>query len=138
MLHLETNLRIVWQFSSHSIAKIVELFRSKTISSDVVILVYRMSLSVLFTLVSSSVLHPRTRSLIKLKASLNGFKPLFSFGQTFYTSAGRGWLQNTKKTVCLEQFANDCRKTNSKVITPTNHNRSKQSVETIRIASNYM
>lgn len=68
MLHLGTNLRIVGQFSSHSIAKIVELFWSKTIRSDFVILVEPIEwvLSVLFTLVSSSIFHPRTRSLVTL------------------------------------------------------------------------
>ena len=37
-----------------------------------------------------------------------------------------------------QQFSNDCRKTNDKVITPTNHNRSKQSDEPIRIPSSYL
>ena len=35
----------------------------------------------------------------------------------------------------LERFSNDCRKTKTKVITPTNHNRSKQRNEPIRIPS---
>ena len=35
----------------------------------------------------------------------------------------------------LEQFLNDCRKTNTKVITPTNHNISKQWDEPIGIPS---
>ena len=36
----------------------------------------------------------------------------------------------------LEQFSNGCRKANAKVITSTNHNKSKQHDESIRILSN--
>ena len=38
----------------------------------------------------------------------------------------------------LERFSNDCQETNTKVITPTNHIRSKQRDELIRIPSNYL
>lgn len=39
-----------------------------------------------------------------------------------------------KDYFCLiERFANDCRKINNKVITPTNHNSRKQRDEAIRI-----
>ena len=36
----------------------------------------------------------------------------------------------------IEMFSNNFQKTNTKVITPTNHNRSKQHDEPIRIPSN--
>ena len=39
-----------------------------------------------------------------------------------------GWL--------LERFSNDCRKTKTKAITPSNHNRSRQRDEPITIPSN--
>ena len=38
----------------------------------------------------------------------------------------------------LERFSNDCRKTKTKAITPTNHNWSKQCDEPIRIPTNYI
>ena len=38
----------------------------------------------------------------------------------------------------IEQFSNDCRKTKTKVITLTNHNRNKQRREPIRIPSNHL
>ena len=38
----------------------------------------------------------------------------------------------------IEQFSNDCRKTKTKAITPTNHDRGKQRDEPITIPSNYM
>ena len=38
----------------------------------------------------------------------------------------------------LERFSNDCRKTQTKAITPTNHNRSRQRDEPITIPSNYL
>ena len=38
----------------------------------------------------------------------------------------------------IERFSNDCRKTKTKVITLTNHNRNKQRHEPIRIPSNYL
>ena len=38
----------------------------------------------------------------------------------------------------LERFSNDCRKTKTKVITPTNHNGGKQRDEPITIPSNYL
>ena len=38
----------------------------------------------------------------------------------------------------LERFSNDCRKTKSKAITPTNHNRSRQRDELITIPSSYI
>ena len=37
----------------------------------------------------------------------------------------------------MERFSNDCRKTKTKAITPTNHNRSRQRHEPITIPSNY-
>ena len=38
----------------------------------------------------------------------------------------------------LERFSNDCGKTKTKAITPTNHDRSRQRDEPITIASNYL
>ena len=38
----------------------------------------------------------------------------------------------------LERFSNDCRKTKTKAIAPTNHNRSRQRDEPITIPSNYL
>ena len=38
----------------------------------------------------------------------------------------------------LEHFSNDCRKTNSKAIIPTNHNKSKRCDETIRVPRNHL
>ena len=38
----------------------------------------------------------------------------------------------------LERFSNDCRKTNTKGITSSNHNRSKQLDEPIRTSSNHL
>ena len=38
----------------------------------------------------------------------------------------------------LEQFSNDCRKTKTKAITLTNHNRSRQRDEPITIPSNFL
>ena len=37
----------------------------------------------------------------------------------------------------IERFSNDCRKTKTKAITPTNHNRSRQRDEPITMPSNY-
>ena len=37
-----------------------------------------------------------------------------------------------------ERFSNDCRKTETKAITPTNHNRTRQRDEQITIPSNYL
>ena len=36
---------------------------------------------------------------------------------------------------CIERFSNDCRKTKTKAITPTNHDRGKQRDEPITIPS---
>ena len=41
-------------------------------------------------------------------------------------------------TMVIERFSNDCRKTKTKVITPANHNRSRQRNEPITIPSNYL
>ena len=38
----------------------------------------------------------------------------------------------------IERFSNDCRKTKTKAITPTNHNRSRQRDEPITIPRNYL
>ena len=38
----------------------------------------------------------------------------------------------------LERFSNDCRKTKTKAITPTNHDRDKQGDEPITIPRNYL
>ena len=38
----------------------------------------------------------------------------------------------------IERFSNDSRKTKTKAITPTNHNRNKQLHEPITIPSNYL
>ena len=40
--------------------------------------------------------------------------------------------------ILLERFSNDCRKTKTKAIAPTNHNRSRQRDEPIKIPSNCM
>ena len=42
---------------------------------------------------------------------------------------------NTVKFI-IERFSNDCQKTKTKAITPTNHNRGKQRDEPIKIPSN--
>ena len=39
--------------------------------------------------------------------------------------------------VVVERFSNDCRKTKTKVTTPTNHNRRKQRDEPIKIPRNH-
>ena len=38
----------------------------------------------------------------------------------------------------IDRFSNDCRKTKTKAITPTNHKRNKQLDEPITIPSNYL
>jgi len=38
----------------------------------------------------------------------------------------------------IEQFSNDCRKTKTRAIILTNHNRNKQQYESITIPSNYL
>ena len=38
----------------------------------------------------------------------------------------------------LERFSNNCRKTKTKAIIPTNHNRNKQHDEPITVPSNYL
>ena len=43
-----------------------------------------------------------------------------------------------RKHVLIRKVSNDCRKTYTKEITPTNHNRRKQHDEPIRIPSNYL
>ena len=51
------------------------------------------------------------------------------------------WLQSlfrAKPFIRLERFSNDCRKTNTKIITLTNHNSNKQHDEPIRSPSNDM
>ena len=40
--------------------------------------------------------------------------------------------------VGVERFSNDCRKTKTRAITPTNHNRNEQRDEPITIPSNYL
>ena len=45
-------------------------------------------------------------------------------------------IQETRSVI--ERFSNDCRKTKTKAITPTNHNRSRQRDEPITIPSNYL
>ena len=50
------------------------------------------------------------------------------------------WQMTSKcknKKVAIERFSNDCRKTKTKAITLTNHNRSRQRDEPITIPSNY-
>ena len=46
--------------------------------------------------------------------------------------------RSNQNSAYIERFSNDCRKTKTKAITPTNHNRSKQRDEPIRISSNYL
>ena len=50
------------------------------------------------------------------------------------------WIDSVRnsKYDSLERFSNDCRKTKTKAIIPTNHNRSKQHDEPITIPSNYL
>jgi len=43
-----------------------------------------------------------------------------------------------KPILTIERFSNDCRKTKTKAITPTSHNRSRQRDEPITIPSNYL
>ena len=64
----------------------------------------------------------------------------------------RGWLKITIAcafdwlcnyfgfgfSTVIERFSNDCRKTKTKAITPTNHNRSRQRDEPITVPSNYL
>ena len=45
---------------------------------------------------------------------------------------------NTILIIIIERFSNDCRKTQTKEITPTNHNRSKQRDGQITIPSKYL
>ena len=45
---------------------------------------------------------------------------------------------NVSFVIFIEQFSNDCRKTKTKAITPTNHNRSRRRDEPITILSNYL
>ena len=59
--------------------------------------------------------------------------------------ANRGLATITKKRYkwrptfeILERFSNDCRKTKTKAITPTNHDRGKQRDEPITIPRNYL
>ena len=47
------------------------------------------------------------------------------------------WLE-TFRFRRIERFSNDCRKTKTKAITPTNHNRNKQRDEPITIPSNHL
>ena len=48
--------------------------------------------------------------------------------------------QDDHKRGCslIERFSNDCRKTKTKTITPTNHDRGKQRDEPITIPSNHL
>ena len=62
------------------------------------------------------------------------------FGLAFH------WLKNwreifkpiSKRSNRKLRFSNDCRKTKTKAITPTNHNRSRQRDEPITVPSNYL
>ena len=53
-------------------------------------------------------------------------------------SNGNPWINKPINTSIIERFSNDCRKTKTKVITLTNHNRNKQRHEPIRIPSDYL
>ena len=46
-------------------------------------------------------------------------------------------MQDSEEMTNVEQFSNNGRKSNTKVITQTNHNRSKQCDEPISISGNY-
>ena len=48
------------------------------------------------------------------------------------------FAESENHMLCIERFSNDCRKTKTKAITPTNHNRSRQRDEPITIPSNYL
>ena len=49
-----------------------------------------------------------------------------------------GSIPNGRLYTHLERFSNDCRKTKTKAIIPTNHNRNKQHDEPITVPSNYL
>ena len=46
-------------------------------------------------------------------------------------------IQTNYLKLWLEQFSNDCRNSNNKLLIPTNHNRSKQHGKPIRISTSY-
>ena len=58
----------------------------------------------------------------------------------FYTLIKHGFLTNQSacRVLSIERFSNDCRKTKTKAITPTNHNRSRQRDEPITVPRNYL
>ena len=58
----------------------------------------------------------------------------------FYTLIKHGFLtnQSARSILYIERFSNYFRKTKTKAITPTNHNKSKQRDEPITIPSNYL
>ena len=62
--------------------------------------------------------------------------PLFTSGQELLNILT---YCQTNKTILppIERFSNDCRQSNTKVITPTNHNKSERRDEPIRIQRNY-
>ena len=53
-------------------------------------------------------------------------------------ACGRVYSYDSSDLVDIERFSNDCRKTKTKAITPTNHKRSRQRDEPITTPSNYM
>ena len=56
----------------------------------------------------------------------------------FHTLIKHGFLtnQSARTILSIERFSNDCRKTKTKAISPTNHNRTRQHDEPITIPSN--
>ena len=69
----------------------------------------------------------------------------FNMGMTYCQSTAPSSMCHTKEEdgcksdlLVLERFSDDCRKTKTKAITPTNHNRNKQLHEPITIPSNHL
>ena len=53
-------------------------------------------------------------------------------------AAGLRGVKGDQVMINIERFSNDCRKTKTKAITLTNHNRNKQRDEPITIPSNHL
>ena len=65
----------------------------------------------------------------------------FDIFEKYWSNAPPVWASKRVKSLiqmCIERFSNDCRKTKTKAITPTNHNRNRQRHEPITIPSNHL
>jgi len=74
--------------------------------------------------------------ILKLSLSVHSSKIKF-----FLQIRNCSYLVRTQKPLSaptLKRFSNGCRKTKTKAITPTNHNRGKQRNEPITIPNNYL